>query len=422
MTAEKTNIQKLEALLNSATNERQRKMYLALLNKAKAELAPESAPSQQKTTESSPQKTQTSTNKQARGQTAKKKAESSPPASNKTSSKKKTTSKKEKASSNNDSVVIKEEISATNKSTQTYQADGETPSVLSSSVAPSNQTKQNQESATTKAKAKKQFKKSKSSNKATSSDSKEQPYFSGVGIIRGTPYLEDEKIFVTIDEQQYELQKVVGGVSRKRIDLLKEEIEQNGSREMILRVYPSIIHHVNGTPPYQSFRLIQFYIDEERGVLALGDTPGDSPSQYSELPEEFIFRGIWRFVSYCPNPVITINRNISRLKYYKSLSSVAQKYFARAQDFPVVWDAPVEPFKYDSKRKKSEQMPCYFVQVKAIFKNGQYIVTSILSEPTLDIPRFIKSPKKNRNSQNQSKQPDKPNQLDKESESNTEVI
>ena len=386
MTAEKTKLQKLQTLLNSATNERQRKMYLALLNKAKAELASESAPPQQKATQTS-----ASTKKKAQGKTAKKKAESNPPASKKTSSKNSATSKKEKASNNN-SVVVTEEISATNKST---------------SVLQSNQTKQNKESATTKAQAKQKSKQSKNSDKATSEDSNNQPYFSGVGIIRGTPYLEGEKIFVTIDEQQFSLKQAIG-TGRKGIDLLKEELEENGSREMLLRVYPNIIHNSNGTPPYQFFRLVHFYLNEE---------------QYSELPEEFIFRGIWRVISCCPSPVITINRNISRLGFYKNLSSDAQKYFAKSQDFPVVWDAPVEPFKYDSERKKSEQMPCYFVQVKAIFKNGQYIVTEMLSEPTLDIPRFIRLPKQNRNNQkNKSKHSDQTNQLDKESESNTEVV
>ena len=217
------------------------------------------------------------------------------------------------------------------------------------------------------------------------------------------PYLEGEKVFVTIDEQQYELKKV----SQERFDLLKSELKENGSREMLLRVYPNILHFKDGSPSYQLFRLVQLYLDEE---------------QYSELPEEFIFRGVWRVVSYCPSPVITIYRNIDRLGFYKSLSSYAQKYFAKSQDFPVVWDAPIAPFKLDPKRQKSEQMPCYFVQVKAIFKNGQYIVTEMLSEPTLDIPRFIRQPKPNRNNQNQPKQSDQANQLDKESSSNNEVV
>ena len=397
MTAEKTDLQKLENLLNSATNERQRKMYLKLLNKARAELAPDSsAPKQQKTTESSTKKTQTtaSTKKKARGKSSLDKA---PSASKKTSSIVNATSEKDKASSIDDSIVVTEEISTSNNST---------------SVAKTNQIKQDKKLASTKTKAQKQSKKTNSSDKTTSSptsDSTKKAYFSGVGIIKCTPYLEDEKLFVTIDEQQYELQKVVG-VRRKQIDLLKSSLEQNGSREMLLRVYPNIIHHSDGSPPYHLFRLVQFYLNEE---------------QYSDFPEEFIFRGIWRVISYCSSPVITINRNINRLGVYKNLSSVAQKYFAKSQDFPVVWDAPVEPFKYDSQRRKSEQMPCYFVQVKATFKNGQYIVTEMLSEPTLEIPRFIQPPKKNRNSQNKSQptnQSNQTNQLDQESDSATEAI
>ena len=442
MTAEKTDLQKLENLLNSATNERQRKMYLSLLNKARAELGPDSSPSEQKTTESltsagrgaskpnrsstetnrkniqsppdtptSPSgvdpyypaktgrigtrecasvtektKTTASTKKKARGKSSKNKAslvDDSTTASKKRSSKVNATSKKEKTSSKDDSIVVTQEVSATNNST---------------SVPKTNQMKEDKGSAKTKtkSKAKKQSKQTKSSNKATSSpasSSTNEAIFQGVGIIKCTPYLEDEKLFVKIDEQQYELQKVVGAW-QTRIDLLKSELEQNGSREMLLRVYPNITHFTDGRPSYHLFRLVQFYAHEE---------------QYPDVPEEFIFRGIWRVVSYCPSPVITIHRNINRLGVYKNLSSVAQKYYAKSQDFPVVWDAPVEPFKYDPKLKKSEQMPCYFVQVRATLKDGQYIVQEMLSEPTLNIPRFIKQSKKNRNSHNKSKQTDQSN-------------
>ena len=432
MTVEKTDLQKLENLLNSATNERQRKMYLSLLNKARAELGPDSSPSEQKTTESftgrgrgaskpnssstdtnrkiiqsppdtpaSPSgaapyypaktgrmgtrecasvtekaKTTASTKKKARGKSSKEKASSSPPASKKTSSKVNATSQEEKASSNHDSIVVTKEISATKNLT---------------SIAETKQTKQDKGSAKTKAqsKSKKQSERTRSSDEANSSpasSSTNEAIFQGVGIIKCIPYMEDEKLFVKIDEQQYELQKVVGPW-RTRIDLLKSELEQNGSREMLLRVYPNITHFTDGRPSYHLFRLVQFYAHEE---------------QYPDVPEEFIFRGIWRVVSYCPSPVITIHRNINRLGVYKNLSSVAQKYYAKSQDFPVVWDAPVEPFKYDPKLKKSEQMPCYFVQVRATLKDGQYIVQEMLSEPTLNIPRFIKQSKKNRNSHNKS--------------------
>ncbi len=42
----------------------------------------------------------------------------------------------------------------------------------------------------------------------------------------------------------------------------------------------------------------------------------------------------------------------------------------------------------------SSQMPRYFVEVRAIFKDGLYVVEEMLGEPTLDIPKFIKVPKK----------------------------
>ena len=35
-------------------------------------------------------------------------------------------------------------------------------------------------------------------------------------------------------------------------------------------------------------------------------------------------------------------------------------------------------------------MPRYFVEVRAIFKDGLYVVEEMLREPTRKIPRFIK--------------------------------
>ena len=39
-------------------------------------------------------------------------------------------------------------------------------------------------------------------------------------------------------------------------------------------------------------------------------------------------------------------------------------------------------------------MPRYFVQVRAILKDGLYVVKEMLSEPTVKIPQYIKLPKK----------------------------
>ena len=107
MTAEKTDLKKLEALLKSATNERQRKMYLSLLNKARASMASNSTPEEQKTAESSTEKTKTtaSTKKKARKKTSKKQKLASQPTSKKTSL-------------NNNSLVVTEDVS-TNKNLTT---------------------------------------------------------------------------------------------------------------------------------------------------------------------------------------------------------------------------------------------------------------------------------------------------------------
>ncbi len=39
-------------------------------------------------------------------------------------------------------------------------------------------------------------------------------------------------------------------------------------------------------------------------------------------------------------------------------------------------------------------MPRYFVSVRATFDDGQYTVVEMLNEPSLDIPKFIKPPRK----------------------------
>ena len=40
-------------------------------------------------------------------------------------------------------------------------------------------------------------------------------------------------------------------------------------------------------------------------------------------------------------------------------------------------------------------MPRYFVEVRAVFKDGQYTVVEMLNEPTLEIPKLIKPLRKN---------------------------
>ena len=78
--------------------------------------------------------------------------------------------------------------------------------------------------------------------------------------------------------------------------------------------------------------------------------------------------------------------------FFKSLNKQRQFGFARPHHLPVVWDTTVEPFKFNPQVEKDSQMPRYFVQVRAIVKDGVYVVEEMLSEPTVKIPHYIKLP------------------------------
>ncbi|MGB5634598.1 MAG: hypothetical protein WBM86_17700, partial [Waterburya sp.] len=88
--------------------------------------------------------------------------------------------------------------------------------------------------------------------------------------------------------------------------------------------------------------------------------------------------------------VITIYRNLDQLRFFKRLKKSRKFNFAQPRHLPVVWSATVEPFKFNPQLEKGEQMPRYFVEVRATFKDGLYVVEEMLREPTRKIPRFIK--------------------------------
>ncbi len=104
--------------------------------------------------------------------------------------------------------------------------------------------------------------------------------------------------------------------------------------------------------------------------------------------------GIWQYIPNSESPVISIYRNRDQLGFFKRLNKSRQFSFARPHHIPVVWNAPIEPFKYNPSVEKSEQMPRYFVEVRAVFKDGLYVVEEMLREPTVEIPKFIKVSKK----------------------------
>ncbi|MDJ0596200.1 MAG: hypothetical protein QNJ72_40515 [Pleurocapsa sp. MO_226.B13] len=343
MSVVKSDLQKLEALLKSATNQRQRKMYQCLLDKARKEIAhQESAQSEE--------------DKRADNLSSRSPApRSDQPVEDNRKQKKQKKQKTEQALSTTDlkSVEMAELAQSSDLSADTKepvqeldQSQGESQSKLV-----------------------------------------EQPnIFQAVGSIKCTPKIKEDKLFITIGDREYELKRGVRW-SHKHFDQLKEEIEQNGSTEVCLRVYPNIIHDSENKEIRYWFTLVKANLERS-----------DSLSE----DEGFIFRGIWQYVSYCCDPVISVYRNIDNLKFYHRLSFKAKKAFARPMDFPVVWSAPVKPFQYNPELNQKEQMTRYFVQVRAVFEDGRFKVVEIISEATLDIPKYIKPPRNKTKSQSQS--------------------
>ena len=317
MTAVKSDLQKLQNLLNSATNARQRKMYQSLLEKALKDASNQKKVSKQAANIDTIPKTTV------------------PPA--------------------NKNKQVKTEILKVSELKTPTKDNGNKPSTENSEKIPTQQDNK--------------------INPNLKSPLNDSSFFQAVGLIKCTPQIKDDTLYIAIDGQEYDLRRGQWG-ARKNFDNLKLEIEQYGPTEKWLRVYPKIAHN-------QRERKIHYWFTLNKVI--------STKSKDSFQQQDFILRGIWHQVSYSSEPVISIFRNIEMLQHYKRTSTFAgKKAFARPQDFPVIWDAPIEPFQYNSKLDKKEQMPRYFVQVRAVFQDGHFKVNEMIQEPTTNIPRYIK--------------------------------
>ncbi len=331
--------QKIEQLLNAATSERQRKMYQALLNKARSQEGSSTPETTAKTTSSTVKKTQTTSLTQIKTQ-------------------KKTKTVKKNKKENPESAAI-EVLKSTKQSSKTVT---ESKLAEGSSYLPPQTESQSQ------------------SKKSEKKDSTElPPIFQAIGAVIGTPHLKEDRLKVVIDGCEYDLLYAQGS-RRQGYTRLKEELEKNGSSPMFLRLYPRVKYNYKSQELKHSFSLVCFNRNCEK---------------INDETKGFVLRGIWQAQERGNYPVISIYRNRERLDFFKSLNKRGQFWFARPHHLPVVWDSPVEPFKFNPQVEKDSQMPRYFVQVRAILKDGAYVVEEMLSEPTVKIPHYIKLPKKN---------------------------
>ncbi len=360
MSVVQLDLQKIEQLLNSATNERQRKMYQALLDKAQSQFENSTASSASLTTPSTENQAQTKTI----GQTVTK-------TQAKTTKKKK---KKKKATPQSATTSASPAIQSTPPVTErTYVANPTAPlraPELNSGVASSSTTQLRKEESSVSPQTEP---KSQSQEPKQQSDA-EPPIFQALGTVIATPYLKGDRLKVAIDEREYDL-SCNRGRARQAYMSLFSKLEKNGSKPMLLRVYPQATFDQSDAEPILSFSLVNFSRAREK---------------INNYPKGFILRGIWQYIPDSKSPVITIYRNREQLGFFKRLKGSRQFNFAKPRHIPVVWSATIEPFKYNPSVEKSEQMPRYFVEVRATFKDGLYVVEEMLREPTRKIPRFIK--------------------------------
>ena len=351
--------QKIEQLLNSATSSRQRKMYQALLDKARSQersstdsSAPRTTPpTEQKVPNAPPHSSSNSISAESATQTRTK---------GKTETKKKTQTVKKNQKAHRQSAIT-EASTQTKKSKKTVTKSSKlTPD--SSEVAPQTQLK------------------SQSQKPEKQQPDTEPTIFQALGAVIGTPSLQDDLLKVAINDCEYDL-LYVPGFRGQAYNLLKAELKKNGSEPMFLRLYPNAKFNRKSQKSRLSFFLVNFSLDCEK---------------INDEPIGFVLRGIWQYSPQYKSTVISIYRNCcqSQLGFFKKLNTKQQLYFAHPRHIPVVWDAPIEPFKFNPQAKKGSQMPRYFVEVRAILKDGLYVVEEMLREPTLKIPKFIKVPKK----------------------------
>ena len=218
--------QKIEQLLNSATSSRQRKMYQALLDKARSHSLSSTNSSAPETTPSTEKKAQTLTNQKTETKT-------------KTKTKTKTTKKQKKE---------------TGKSATT---EASTPTIQSTTPVP--------ESTTTQLPQEKPNVPPQTSLESLSEATqkqppdKETPIFQALGVLILTPYIKDNLLKVTIDEGEYDLLYVPGSQSKAHKSL-KAKLEKNGSDSMFLKLYPGATFDRKSMEPKLSFFVIQLQL------------------------------------------------------------------------------------------------------------------------------------------------------------------
>ena len=290
--------QKLEKLLISATNERQRKMYQSLLQKARRI---EQASKKSSSATSNTAKAQTILGKvQSREKTSLLSSSTTenqaktatllqpPPKLEKPPSRQETATNPSSVS-NTESKPENKETTKTNQNTSTSTTKNneklaQDKSSKKQSESQQQKSKSAQGKSTKKKQQKQQFK-------------EKAPIFQAMGKMVLTPYLEDNDLKVELNGQEYDLlyESDFTFIAHRK---LRQELKKNGSSKMLLKLYPNARFSNKSETVQLSFIL------------------GSFTKKYQtnrKYPEKFQLRGIWQYIPQSQNPVVSIYRNVDQL-------------------------------------------------------------------------------------------------------------
>ena len=201
--------------------------------------------------------------------------------------------------------------------------------------------------------------------------------FQAVGILKGR-----FKAETVLNEQKQERQlfsfRTQGKNYRLKIKkdtffAFKIQFQHHPDDLVYVAVYPFLMF-IPRKPPELRFELISWQ---------------NSPYEGKE-ENEFILRGLWQFIPQNRRPLITVMRNWREKEERDDLLKKGDQF--KPLHIPILWkDSPVPPYRFNP---KAEQQPDrYFVQLKCRFisKMDSFGVKEVLSEPTTTFPKYLMS-------------------------------
>ncbi|BAZ47181.1 hypothetical protein NIES4102_42270 (plasmid) [Chondrocystis sp. NIES-4102] len=209
--------------------------------------------------------------------------------------------------------------------------------------------------------------------------------FQAVGVIQGEIALDKgENLIITLDGQQYRLGFTA--ISRPRkYKALVEEIKIQGNSQKKVLVYPRLSHTKTAYGYGVDFNLVTIAKTEETREGIFQDLAAG----------EFYLSGFWQYVDFYDGPVVAVWRNYSQglAQAVERVGIKKAKQLLKTNYIPVDWtDAPQEPFKYDPNVEKRQQMPRYFVRLKARYQpqKNHFEAIEQLGESTTKAPKYLK--------------------------------